>query len=214
MMSRASQILLLIFVSSASAMLCHAQETARASSSKSLPPVFVPPAAEPPLPPAKRVGAAEVYFYEATEDRKEFTLVKTSATIYARKQGAVTLEQLTMSVTYRVPGQKVAEGGRTYLSFSLYRARAPKPVFESASEIRLTITADGQVVGDGTMWRDGSPDWSIRNSTEAARATLDYLLFADVAAAKQVLMQVGPLEINLGDSGLEAFRSIQKAIEK
>lgn len=206
--------MLFILVSLASAIFCHAQETAKASSSKPLPPVFVPPAAEPPLQPVKRVGAAEVYFYEATEYRKEYTLVKASTTVYAEKQGQLTREQLSMFVTCRVRGGETAENAKVQLTFSLYRANAPKPLFMYENDIRLVVMVDGELLGKGGASKAGMTNWSMRNSTEGAYVDFTFAQLSQMAAARQVLIQLDSFKINLDDEELAIFRDIIRATGK
>lgn len=213
-MKSVQHILLFILVSLASAIFCQAQETAKASSSKPLPPAFVPPAAEQPLQPFKRVGAAEVYFYEATEDRKEYTFVRASTTVYAKKQGQLTLEQLSMFVTCRVRGGETAENAKVRLTFRLYRLNAPKPLFIFENDIEVRVVVDGELLGEGGASRASETTWSMRNSTEAAYAVFTFEQLSRMAAARQVTIQLDSFKINLDDEELAVLRDVIRAAKK
>jgi hypothetical protein len=207
---------LLVLFSLALAGLCRAQEIAKTAPIKLMPPIFAPPALEQvPLQPVRSVGAAEVYFYEVNEYReKAYTVVRAGTTVYTRKQGQLTLEQLAMFLWCRIRSGETVEDSRIQITFSLYRANAPAPLFSNGDEIKFSVTADGELLGEGTARRETMTNWSLRNSTEAAHAGFDYKQIARMASAKHVVVHLGALNINLGDDELAVFRDLIKAAKK
>lgn len=203
------------FASLCSATLCYAQGGANSSTTK--PTGSATARSLSPSQPAllRRVGLAEVYFYEADKetDRKAYTLVKAGMPVYTKQAGQVMLEQLVMNVSVRLADKEGAEPVEVFLKFSLYKANSPLPMFaygDSGSE--LAIKVDGQLIG-GCKLMPGVPTRLGKTGyIQSATINMDYLLFLNIVSGRRVDIQLGSISISLTDEVFNMLRDIRKAV--
>lgn len=192
---------------------CSAQNTQPPSApAPSSPPIVTRPTPMPPPPalaPTRRVGEAEVFYFEA----RNITEAESSITIFSNRQGSRTLDYLVMRARFRSEGRRVVRPSVVMIEFDYYTSQSPDFRFTTEEGRTLSVTADGQALGTGVMQAGNVTRWSAQSHNESVHALIPYEVCVRLANARRLEMQLGDMRIELESDRLQFLRDLLGTIE-